>query len=183
MTVARTTRVDADVDLAALAGDDGWLWERGRVGLAGRGVYARVPIADTAGALNALDIEDEVGRPGCGPVAFGALPFAPDRWDGATVVIPRRLAGRAEDGTRWQTVIGPPGEDEPPAPAEAPTRFTVAPARAPAWWCDLVTAATKAIADGPLHKVVLAREVVVTADVPIRAAAVVGRLLTTYPGC
>ena len=30
--VARTRRLDADLDLAALAGSDGVLWEKGRAG-------------------------------------------------------------------------------------------------------------------------------------------------------
>ena len=35
--VARTRRLDADVDLLAFAGDDGFVCEKGRSGVAGRG--------------------------------------------------------------------------------------------------------------------------------------------------
>ena len=35
--VAHTRRLDHDVDLLAFAGDDGFVFEKGRVGVAGRG--------------------------------------------------------------------------------------------------------------------------------------------------
>src|SRR4029453_6922349 len=41
--LARTRRLDADVDLLRFAGSDGMLFERGRSGVAGRGCAARVP--------------------------------------------------------------------------------------------------------------------------------------------
>jgi len=70
-----------------------------------------------------------------------------------------------------------------PLPRESPSRFDVAPTRSPESWCALVEAATKAMADGSLRKVVLAREIVVTADVPFDAPTILERLRTTYPGC
>ena len=50
--LARTRRLDADVDLLRFAGRDGMLFERGRSGLAGRGCAARVawPGGDPAAA-------------------------------------------------------------------------------------------------------------------------------------
>ena len=71
---ATTRRLDADVDLLT-AGD--LLFERNRLGLAGRGVALRVPLSEADAALAAIEVDDEVGLPGCGPVAFGALPFDP----------------------------------------------------------------------------------------------------------
>jgi menaquinone-specific isochorismate synthase len=89
--VARTRRIDGDVDLLAAAGADGVLLERGRVGLAGRGVALRLPVGEAEVALAAIEVDDEVEAPGTGAVAFGALPFVPDpvpswwsrRWSGA----------------------------------------------------------------------------------------------------
>ena len=49
--VARTRRVDQDLDLLELAGPDGLLLERARVGLAGRGVAPRVPLPSIEAAL------------------------------------------------------------------------------------------------------------------------------------
>ena len=84
--VARTRRLDTPVDLLAVAGADGWLFERNRVGLAGRGAALRVdwPAADPAAGAGPRRRRwprsrstTRSGLPGCGPVAFGALPFVP----------------------------------------------------------------------------------------------------------
>jgi menaquinone-specific isochorismate synthase len=192
--VARTRRVDHDLDLLELAGADGVLLERSRVGVAGRGVVSRVAVGSVDEALAAIEVDDPVGVPGTGPVAFGALPFQPDA--AAEMVVPEVVWGRAEDGTRWVTTIAP--ADEPPTdpaalctPVAAPTRplpqrVTVRPARPAEWWCELVARATKAMRDAPpgeLAQVVLAREVLVEADVPFDRAVLLRRLRAAFPGC
>jgi menaquinone-specific isochorismate synthase len=192
--VARTRRVDHDLDLLALAGADGLLLERGRAGLAGRGTAQRVPVGEAAAVLASIEADDEVGIPGTGAVAFGALPFRIDPT--APLVIPEVVWGRAEDGTRWVTTIGPADAPAPdpaslcltpePPPVPAPGRVTVAPARPADWWCELVASATKAMREaGPdgLRKVVLARELMVEADHPFDRFAVLTRLRASYPGC
>lgn len=188
--VAHTRRVDHDLDLLAMAGRDGVLLERGRSGLAGRGVAARIPLAGAGEHLAAITADDEVGIPGSGPVAFGALPF---RAGPATeLVVPQVVWGRAEDGTRWVTTITAAGDDPPDtAPAAAPrlpapSSVRVQPVRPAEWWCELVSRATKAIRDAPadgMSKVVLAREVLVEADVDFDRAVVLERLRRSYPGC
>src|SRR5690606_31449232 len=70
-----------------------------------------------------------------------------------------------------------------PPPAPGPGRFEVESARPPRDWCDAVAAATARIRAGELEKVVLAREITVTADAPIDVAAVVRRLRLGFPGC
>ena len=70
--IARTVRLDADVDLLAVAGSDGFLFEQHGAGLAGRGVAARLSLEEAPDVLASIRSEDEVGLPGCGPVAFGA---------------------------------------------------------------------------------------------------------------
>ena len=76
--IARTRRLDTDVDLLGIAGDDGLLFLRERSGFAARGRALDVSVDDVGAALAAIDVDDEVGQPGCGPVAFGALPFLPE---------------------------------------------------------------------------------------------------------
>ncbi|HEV3227368.1 MAG TPA: isochorismate synthase [Acidimicrobiales bacterium] len=183
---AVTRRLDTDVDLLD-AGE--LLFERNRLGLAGRGEVCRIPIDEVDATFGSCDVDDEVGLPGCGPVAFGALPFDPDA--PAELVLPREVWGRADDGTRWHTRIDQAGDIAGPEPGPATatrgrpaaSRFRVEPSRPPDAWCALVEQATKAMADGPLRKVVLAREVVVTGDAAFDAGAVLARLRTTYPGC
>jgi menaquinone-specific isochorismate synthase len=181
---ATTRRVDADVDLT----DGDPSFERAGAGLAGFGVGARVPLDEVDAFLGAFEVDDEVGLPGCGPVAFGALPFDPDV--PAELLVPHSIVGRAADGTRWRTDLDLDRDVEAIArinsglsPRESPSRFTVEPTRTPESWCELVATATKAMTGGALRKVALAREVVVTADEPFAIATVLGRLRSTYPGC
>jgi isochorismate synthase len=195
--LARTRRLDADVDLLGFAGRDGVLFERGRSGLAGRGCAARLPWpgGDPAAAARAvrkalagIEVEDEVRLPGCGPVAFGTLPFTPGA--PSELLVPAVVAGRADDGTRWITTIdeAAPGGARPDLEAvvdqlPAVRRFTVTAQRDPEDWCALVERATKAMAGGTLHKVVLARQIDIAADRPIDRLAVLERLRSAYPGC
>jgi menaquinone-specific isochorismate synthase len=195
--IARTSRLDQDVDLLDVAGDDGLLFESTDHGLAGRGEALRIPLpsgparaTDTAAciaeAVAGLGVEDEVRRPGCGPVAFVALPF--DDAAPAVAIVPAVLVGRAADGTRWVTRIeGAAGADAPlerlpcrPA-GRGPSRFQVTSTRSPQDWCGAVVAARDRIRSGELTKVVLARELVVEADAPLSPADVVGRLRAGYP--
>jgi menaquinone-specific isochorismate synthase len=196
--VARTRRVDHDVDLIAVAGPNGLLMEQSGIGLAGRGEAIRLPLAtgagrletaarDVAGVLGGISLDDEVGLPGCGAVAFAAVPFS-DETPGS-VVVPSLVVGRADDGTRWVTTIGPadqiasttdllaPGRTGP-----APTSFEVRPTRPPADWCDAVAAVVQRLQDRDLAKVVLAREVVIEADAPLDVVEVLRRLRAAYPG-
>lgn len=191
--VARTRRLDQEVDLLAVAGASGMLFARGGAGLAGRGEALRIahraaddPTETVGAALASIPLEDEVGRPGCGPVGFAALPF--DRQAAGDVVVPELVVGRSEDGTRWVTTVGPRDAPEPeviaPAVEEAsPARIEIATARPAADWCAAVGTATEVIRAGGLDKVVLAREVTVTADRPIAVATVLDRLRTVFPGC
>jgi isochorismate synthase len=119
--VARTRVLDIDPDLLGVAGDDGVVFVRDRVGLAGVGVATRVTVPRTGGrgdaeavaeVLGRITADDPVGHPGCGPVAVGALPFDPGA--PGTLTVPRVVVGRAEDGTRWVTTIAASG-DEPDA--------------------------------------------------------------------
>jgi menaquinone-specific isochorismate synthase len=192
--IARTRRLDHDLDLLALAGGDGVVIERSRIGLAGRGVARRVRVDEVDRVLAATEVDDPVGVPGTGAVAFGALPFRPD--PAAEMVIPEVSWGRAEDGTRWVTTIQPADAPEPdpetlctPVARDRgplPHQVSVAPVRSAEWWCELVANATKAMRDaGPdgLRKVVLARELLVQADVPFDRATLLHGLRRAYPGC
>jgi isochorismate synthase len=196
--VARTRRLDRDIDPLAVAGGDGVLFSRDRVGFAGTGVATRIPRADLAAALASVAVDDDVERPGTGAVGFAALPFLPDAT--AEVVVPELLVGRDATGTRWVTTVGPTDATGPTTdpiamldahlanradrlPTAGPGSFEVRASRPPSAWTDAVAAATARIRAGELDKVVLAREVVVTADAPIPVATVLLRLSQAYPDC
>jgi isochorismate synthase len=193
--VARTRRLDRDVDHLVVAGGDGVLFSRDRVGFAGHGTALRIARDEIAERLGSIEVDDAVGHPGTGPVGFAALPFLPGA--PAEVVVPSLLVGRDADGTRWVTTVAPADDDrEPSAVLDAlldergaqqtppgPGSFEVRASRPPEQWTDAVAEATARIRAGALDKVVLAREVVVTADAPIPVATVLLRLSQAYPDC
>jgi menaquinone-specific isochorismate synthase len=118
-------------------------------------------------------------------VAFAALPFRDET--AGSVVIPAVVVGRADDGTRWVTTVGPadhigaPDLGPPPRPKSTPTTYIVTSSRHPDEWCAAVATAVARMQHGDLEKVVLAREVVVEADAPIDVVAVLERLRAAYP--
>ena len=181
--VARTRRLDRDVDLLAVAGRDGILFEQHGCGFAGRGVAQRIDgAAAVEDALASIEVDDEVGVPGTGPLAFAALPFQGD----ASFVVPEVIVGKTDDGTRWCTAIGS-SEDEPPAllasiaDVASPSRFDVRAGRPPEEWCAAVATAVTEMQRGALDKVVLAREILVEADAPFDVLEVLRRLRASYP--
>jgi menaquinone-specific isochorismate synthase len=188
--VARTVALAGETDLVRVAGADGFVLEREGVGLAGRGVALRIPlpdglssaegVADVGALLGAIETEDDVQRPGCGPVAVGALPFSPT--EPASLVVPSVVVGLDGNGG-WMTTIGPSPDDPVPARSDLPDAFTLTPALSHAEWCSLVARAVDDIRAGRLDKVVLSREVVVDANRPIDVPSVIERLRQLYPSC
>ena len=210
--LARTRRVDGDIDLISFAGEEGLLFVREGVGLAGLGTAGRIELDRRSGDLDAaavreqlesIAVENEVGGPGTGSVAIGALPFAPHA--PGHLRIPAVVLGRNEDGEQWITTIGP--TDQRPSDAEidalisrsrpsargftrdasmistveTASSFSVRSELSPLRWCEAVGTATERIAAGDLDKVVLARAVEVRADAELRVSAVLTHLRRTHP--
>lgn len=137
-----------------------------------------------AETLAAIACDDEVGVPGSGPVAFGALPF--DRRAAASLVVPVVVFGRSAEGARWTSTVAPHGVDVAPStwPARAtspPGEVRVRSAEPSERWAQSVADATRRIRDGELTKVVLARELQVDTDEPIDPATLLGRLRSAHP--
>lgn len=201
---AHTVKLDEPVDLLAVAGDHGYLWEHEGSGLAGQGEALRIELpgglADAEGlavveaALAAIENNDEVGKPGCGPVAVGALPF--DRQAPGSMVVPELIVGRSPDGTSWITIVSRSSTVAPrhvlhhallrhtrrPLQASA-CSFTLTSTRTHEDWCGLVAQAVEEIKAGRLAKVVVGREVVVEANQAIDPVEVLDRLRALYPSC
>ena len=203
----KDTGIDAaDVDLLAAAGSEGVLWQHEDFGLAGRGVALRIElprgltdtaaVAEVAESLAAIQRGDDVAGPGTGAVALGALPFARDA-PGA-LVVPRVVIGRRDDEAWVTTIAGP--DDGPSAarlaekmaadalggftdPRPAPSAFTLTSVMDHDAWGGLVAGAVARIDEGALGKVVLARQVDVTANRPFVTSDVLSRLLALYPTC
>jgi len=163
-------RVDPDV----LFERDGW-------GFAGRGAALRVPAAVVASALVSFDVDDDVERPGSGPVAFATLPF--DSSAPGSFVVPAGLVVRAPDGQEWETVIAGVGIEGGRAWGPEPDGFTLHSPVPHERWEETVHAAVERIRSGAVTKVVLAREVQVEANRPIVVPTVLRRLRELYPSC
>ena len=191
--VSRTIELDPaePVDLVAVGGDGGFVFEQEGHGLAGRGVALRLPLPHgLAGDLAAVQ-EALASQPGL--LALGALPF--DRDEPCSLIVPEVVVRREADGRQTITTAGvgravPPGPDVlAPATADAapapvvPDGFSLTSPRSHPDWQGTITVAIDAIAAGALDKVVVAREVLVEANRPIVVADVLERLRALYPSC
>lgn len=179
---AVTVRLDEQLDLNDVARGDGHLFVRDGVGVAGRGVAARVPREEIAAFLAAIDHDSEVD--GVSPIAIGALPFEPDA--PADLIVPSVLVGKAADGRRWVTRVGDGPHEDPhgvvslPRPTAGVARFTIGEAAPVEQYLAAVVAARDAVAAGELAKAVIAREVTVESDRPIDVHAVLLRLRASF---
>jgi menaquinone-specific isochorismate synthase len=196
--VAHTVALPDVPDLLAVAGERGLLWrdEHGGVAAAGEafrldfptGLADRSAVGRVGEALRAVAVKDEVGLPGCGPLAIGALPF--DRTAAGSLVVPRRIVGR--DGKQaWLTTVDPAGEysaADDPAPlmttaVEPPDQFNLTPSLPHSDWKALVAATVERIAAREFDKVVLARRIDIAANRPFVIGDVLARLAALYPSC
>ncbi|HMD46543.1 MAG TPA: isochorismate synthase [Acidimicrobiales bacterium] len=205
---ALAARTVAARDLPAMRGAaEAIVFDRPGLTLTGWGVAAVLTLPgglDDATAraaarrwLAQVPVDDAVGGPGTGPVAFGALPF--DRTEPGYLVVPEVVYGR-DAGRRWLTVIGGPDRLDPAAAwgrldGAAPTaaagrnggpgggRPSLTDEPSPAAFVAAVAAAVAALRRGVAAKVVLSRGVTARWAAPVDLAATLGRLRANEPGC
>ncbi|MWC00237.1 isochorismate synthase [Agromyces sp. MMS17-SY077] len=169
-------------------------------GLIGLGEAVRIEtggpgrIVDAARAWTSLvaaaDVDDRVGLPGTGLVAFGTFAFADDSAATSVLVVPELVLGR-RDGRAWATTIRFADTDEPDdAPFELPEP---APKRlvpdvgfepdglAPDDYEAAVARAVERIDAGEFEKVVLARRIVGRLDDGAGLRAMLDLLARRYP--
>jgi menaquinone-specific isochorismate synthase len=187
-------------DLLDLLPDDAPLaWVRRGDGLVGWGEAARI---ETSGPTRFADadaawrrivehavVRDEVRLPGTGPVAFGSFAFDDESAAGGVLVVPRVVVGRRA-GRAWLTTLTPAGDlGAPPDPGALRTADLVPSpgavqqadgALTPAEWGAAVSDAVERIRRGEVDKVVLARDVTVTAEEPVDPRWVARRLADRY---
>lgn len=171
---------DPNLDPLDALGPGGFAWFAGGLALATSGVVARVGADDADRVLADIaadGVDDQLGVPGSGPLAVGALGFD----GGGELVIPARIVGRTADGLAWVTEVGPGDESAPGWSPETLGPAADTPDRA--GWRAAVEEALARIAAGRLEKVVLARQVVVDLPRPTALAALVDRLRREQPAC
>ncbi|TFV88342.1 isochorismate synthase [Blastococcus sp. CT_GayMR16] len=195
VTTVRSDDAGALLDHLATEGQLSWV-RRGE-GLVGRGEAARLEVTGPhaldeaadwwASYTDGLDIDDDLGITGSGPVVFASIAFDPVA--GTSVfVVPEVVVGR-RDGVGWITTIG--DVDPREVPAASPTWDDAAPPRLryadgaldPATWCAAVATAVERIGAGELAKVVLARDLLVSADLPLDPRRLLRRLADRFPDC
>ena len=169
---------DGQLDLNDVARGDGYLFVRDGVGFAARGVAARVPLAEVASTLSAIQHIDEVG--GVQPIALGVVPFEADL--ACELIIPQLVVGKAEDGRQWVTIIDDAAVElvVPQRPSPRAQTFIVAPLTDIDRYLAAVVTARDAVRDGHLTKAVIAREITVTSPEQIDVHAVLLRLKATF---
>ena len=193
VTTVRSENTGPLLDLLPAAG--GLSWVRRGEGMVAWGEAARLEVSGPGALAEAsawwadftagLDVEDEVGVPGSGPIVFAAVAFDPAR-ETSVFVVPRVVVGR-RDGVGWVTSLG---DAEPDLPEPAATDDGTSPrlryadgALDPASWCAAVAAAVRRIESGDIAKVVLARDLLVTADAPLDPRRILRRLGARFPDC
>jgi menaquinone-specific isochorismate synthase len=170
--------LDRDVDLNDIARGDGYLFVRDGVGIAGRGVAARVAIDEVPGFLAAIEHDDHIGT--ARPLAIGVVPFKPGA--PCELIVPAMAVVKTADGRQWVTTIDdtPAALDTPRRPEPRAQSFTTEPLTPVDHYLAAVCAARDAVCDGRLTKAVIAREVLVSSDEPIDIHAVLVRLRASF---
>lgn len=170
--------LERDVDLNDIARGDGYLFVRDGVGVAGRGVAARVAIDEVPSTLGAIQHDDRAD--GARPLALGVVPFKPGA--PCELIIPAMTVVKAADGRRWVTTVDDTDADldTPPRPQPRAQSFTTAPLTPIDRYIGAVDSARRAVREGKLKKVVIAREIRVSSDEPIDIHAVLLRLRASF---
>jgi menaquinone-specific isochorismate synthase len=181
------------------------LWMRRGEGIVGLGEAVRIEtggpsrVEDAAAAWTSLaelaDIDDRVGLPGTGLVAFGTFAFADESASTSVLVVPELVLGR-RDGRAWVTRISlATGDSEAvdaaasltldfpePAPKRRVPRVTFEPGAVPPdEYESAVAEAVRRIDAGELEKVVLARQLLGELHEEDGLRATLTRLADDYP--
>lgn len=172
-------------------------WVRRGEGLVGWGEADRLEVSGPGALAEAsawwadrcarTDVTDPLGVPGSGPVVFASVAFDPAV--GTSVfVVPEVVVGR-RGGQTWVTTTGD-AADRPvleTSGEEADTSIGQLAyadgALDPVTWCGAVARAVERIDAGELAKVVLARDLLVTADHPLDPRRLLLRLASRFPDC
>jgi menaquinone-specific isochorismate synthase len=194
-----TVRVDdARPLLDLLPAERALSWVRHGDGLVGWGEAARLEVSGPDALAEAaawwaeytasVDVADGVRVPGTGPVLFAGIAFDPGTAT-SVFVVPEVVVGR-RGGSTWVTAAGT-GDPRRLLPAghrtaddDAAPRLRYADgALDPVSWCTAVATAVRRIRAGELAKVVLARDLLVTSDVPLEPGRLLRRLAARFPDC
>jgi menaquinone-specific isochorismate synthase len=184
---SRTRELDGGVDLIGAAGDSGIVFEWAGGGLAGRGEAMRLELSYTFETMGARLAEITAAlrtidrAPGAEPVAFVTVPFSPTT--PILAIVPEVMVRQSGEHATV-TTIGDADPDvivQAPRRSDPPSSFTLTSSRSPKEWRRSVEEAVRRLLDRELDKVVMAREVVLEADVPFSQVDILTSLRKNYP--
>ncbi|WP_246868898.1 isochorismate synthase MenF [Saccharopolyspora sp. ASAGF58] len=169
-------------------------WVRDGSGLVGWGCAARLDVSgrDRFSQADAwwqelchqFEVEDSVGLPGCGPVAFASLAFADEPGD-SVLIVPEVVIGQ-RDGVRWITTIGD-GSAQPqqPEPVHPPGTVSYSDGQLSATgYRQAVAEAVRRMQEtGDLDKIVLSHDLLASTSEPLDARYLLHNLAARYPTC
>jgi len=171
---------DQEPDLNDFAGDDGYLFVRDGIGVAGRGIACRIRRDEVASTLAAISGENKSGIASAGPVAIGCIPFNSD--DPHDFVIPKVVICKTASGHRWLTTIDDANfEYQTPSPTRTTAAsFSVTQGVAIAQYLEAVRLTAEAVREKKLDKAVIARDIFVTSDQKFDIRAILQRLKASF---
>jgi menaquinone-specific isochorismate synthase len=187
-----TNRIGSHLPLLDLLPDEEqFSWVRGSEGLVGWGEYASIRVSGRNRfeeirtwwhkQLETFSIADSVHGSGTGPVLFTSFSF--DRNEESYAFIPKVIVGKKGEKS-WITWIG---EGSQPSLVQAPAALTPqefswsAGTLSEAEWKKRVGQVIEKIESGSIEKVVLARDLIATANADVDARPILRSLASNYP--
>ena len=168
------------IDLNDFASNDGYLFVRDGVGVAGQGVAKRINRNEVASTLSAIADDNRSGIAEAGPIAIGCIPFlssAPHDF-----VIPQVIVGKTSTGQQWVTTIDDAEFNyQPPETNRVnAASFMVNPGVAIDHYLEAVRSTAEAVREKKIDKAVIARDIFVTTNFPFDIRAILQRLKASF---
>ena len=171
---------DKQLDLNNFARGDGYLFVRDGVGVAGRGVAARVEPNKVIEFLQNIAHENLSGISNVGPIAIGCIPF--ESSNPHEFVIPSAVFGKNANSEQWVTLIDDAVFDfsEPATQKTDPAKFSVRPGVSIEHYLEAVRLTRTAVLNGEIAKAVIARDIFVETDLPFNVHAILLQLKSNF---
>ena len=171
---------DENVDLNDFCRGDGQLFVRDGVGVAGRGVAARIRGREHRAFFDSLTVDAPGDEDGARPTLIGAIPF--DRALDAEFVLPATWITKTDDGRAWFGCVDEATLDvaHPPSPQPTGNEFTVRPGVAVDHYLQAVATIRDAVRAGRITKAVVARDIEIHATHPIDVHGLLLRLKASF---
>ncbi|MEY4633808.1 MAG: hypothetical protein RLZ18_1180, partial [Actinomycetota bacterium] len=185
----RSIVLDHNIDLNNVCAQSGMLFERDGIGHASRGIVAEVSEDHISDVLTSIkNLTPELPD----PVAFSLVPFLPN--EKATFLIPQFVVSKWADNTATATLIGSTESEVSESrlsdflsdatntlnPSPTTNSFQVNPGTPVDDYLASVALARDTVRSGELQKVVIARDIEISASKPIDTHSILHRLRASF---